>query len=165
MRFMNIGFFGKKEIKMQHVNYKGSCPISQMFDKIHLLQTHSRSSLSFSGFNWNKKLTLRHQVRLRPRWCARRWRESPSGAAWPVLTTPSTRLCFTSTSKASTLSPKATPAPIAANFAPPGMHSDVTFPGNTIRSKRTFCFNSLKTDYHNLLNLHFHRQLPWRQKC
>ena len=108
-------------------------------------------------FDQNKDFDGCHQVRLKSKCYGRRWKASLSGVALLALTAPSTRLSFTNMLKASTLSPKVTPVPTAVNFAPPEMHSDVTCPVNTIRSKRTFCFNSFKTDYHNLLNSHFHR--------
>ena len=102
-----------------------------------------------------------HQVRLKHRCHGRRWKGGLSGAVLLALTAPNTKLFFTNMSKASTPSPKVTPAPTAANFVPPEMHSDVTSLVNTILPKRTFFFNRLKTNHLYSLSL----QLQWRQKC
>ena len=102
-----------------------------------------------------------HQVRLKHRCHGRRWKGGLSGAVLLALIAPSTKLSFTNMSKASTLSPKVTPVPTAANFAPPEMHLDVTSLVSTILPKRTFSSSRLKTNHPYSLSL----QLQWRQKC
>ena len=107
------------------------------------------------------KIVSCHQVRLRRRCRGRRWKGWLSGAVLLALIAPSTKLSFTNMSKASTLSPKVTPVPTAANFAPPEMHLDVTSLVSTILPKRTFSSSRLKTNHPYSLSL----QLQWRQKC
>ena len=102
-----------------------------------------------------------HQVRLKHRCHGRRWKGWLSGAVLLALTAPSTKLSFTNMSKASTLSPKVTPVPTAANFVPQEMLSDVMSLVNTILPKRTFFSNRLKPNNLHPLSL----QLQWRQKC
>ena len=104
-------------------------------------------------FDQNKDFDDCHQVRLKSKCYGRRWKASLSGVALLALTAPNTRLSFTNMLKASTLSPKVTPVPTAANFVPPEMHSDVTSHVNTILPKRTFFSNRLKTNHFYSLSL------------